>query len=63
MLAASLAMSASACVSFWELPIEVPIKPKLDVTPFERVLVAHGEPLEANAADVFRRAFAPYLGS
>ncbi len=29
--------------------------------PFQRVLVAHGEPLEANAVDVFRRAFAPYL--
>ena len=29
--------------------------------PFERVLVAHGEPLETNAAEVFRRAFAPYL--
>ena len=29
--------------------------------PFQRVLVAHGEPLEANAVDVFRQAFAPYL--
>ncbi|HSP97924.1 MAG TPA: DUF4336 domain-containing protein [Candidatus Dormibacteraeota bacterium] len=29
--------------------------------PFERVLVAHGEPLETNAAEVFRRAFAPHL--
>jgi hypothetical protein len=29
--------------------------------PFERVLVAHGEPLEADAGAVFRRAFAPYL--
>jgi hypothetical protein len=29
--------------------------------PFQRVLVAHGEPLEANAVDVFRRAFALYL--
>src|SRR5262249_43521280 len=29
--------------------------------PFQRVLVAHGEPLEANAIAVFRQAFAPYL--
>jgi hypothetical protein len=29
--------------------------------PFRRVLVAHGEPLERDAAAVFRRAFAPYL--
>ena len=30
--------------------------------PFQRVLVAHGEPLEQDARDVFRRAFAAYLG-
>ena len=29
--------------------------------PFRRVVVAHGEPLESAAADVFRRAFAPHL--
>ncbi len=29
--------------------------------PFERVLVAHGEPLETNAVAVFRQAFASYL--
>jgi Domain of unknown function (DUF4336) len=29
--------------------------------PFQRVLVAHGEPLEVNAAAIFRQAFAPYL--
>jgi hypothetical protein len=29
--------------------------------PFARVVVAHGEPLESGAADVFRRAFAPHL--
>jgi hypothetical protein len=29
--------------------------------PFGRVVVAHGEPLETAAADVFRRAFAPHL--
>ena len=30
--------------------------------PFQRILVAHGEPLEQDARDVFRRAFAAYLG-
>jgi hypothetical protein len=29
--------------------------------PFRRVLVAHGEALETNAASEFRRAFAAYL--
>jgi hypothetical protein len=28
---------------------------------FQRVVVAHGEPLESHAVDVFRRAFAPHL--
>jgi len=31
--------------------------------PFERVLVAHGEPLELNAGRVFRRAFAAYVSA
>jgi hypothetical protein len=31
--------------------------------PFERVLVAHGDPLECGAHAVFRRAFTPYLES
>lgn len=30
--------------------------------PFERVLVAHGDPLETDARAAFRRAFAPHLG-
>jgi hypothetical protein len=30
--------------------------------PFRRVVVAHGEPLEAQDAGAFRRAFAPHLG-
>ncbi len=30
----------AACTSFYEIPIETPIQPKLDVTPFQRVLVA-----------------------
>jgi hypothetical protein len=29
--------------------------------PFERVIAAHGEPLEENAFDVLRQAFARYL--
>ncbi len=28
------------CASYFEIPIETPIKPKLDVTPFQRVLIA-----------------------
>jgi hypothetical protein len=28
------------CASYFEIPIETPIKPKLDVSPFQRVLVA-----------------------
>jgi hypothetical protein len=40
--AASLALVASlaACTSFYEIPIETPIQPKMDVTPFSRVLIA-----------------------
>ena len=29
-----------ACTKFYEIPIETPIRPKLDVTGFQRVLVA-----------------------
>lgn len=36
----ALAVIASACVSFFEVPIETPIKPKLDVSAFSRVFVA-----------------------
>jgi hypothetical protein len=41
-LLASLASAAvvAACTSFYEIPIETPIQPKLDVSPFQRVLVA-----------------------
>jgi hypothetical protein len=31
---------AAACTSFYEIPIETPIQPKMDVSPFTRVLVA-----------------------
>jgi hypothetical protein len=34
-----LTLAAAACTSFYEIPIETPIKPKLDVTPFQRVHV------------------------
>ena len=39
---ASLALLCAAvgCTSFYEIPIETPIQPKMDVTPFTRVLVA-----------------------
>jgi hypothetical protein len=39
---ASLALLAfvAGCTSFYEIPIETPIQPKLDVAPFSRVLVA-----------------------
>jgi hypothetical protein len=30
----------AACTSYFEIPIETPIRPKLDVSPFQRVLVA-----------------------
>ena len=40
-LAAVLVATAVACgPSFFEIPIETPIKAKLDVSPFQRVLVA-----------------------
>ena len=29
-----------ACTSYYEIPIETPIRPKLDVSAFQRVLVA-----------------------
>jgi hypothetical protein len=30
----------TACTNYFEIPIETPIRPKLDVSPFQRVLVA-----------------------
>ena len=36
----ALAISAIACMGFYEIPIETPIQAKLDVTAFQRVLVA-----------------------
>jgi hypothetical protein len=37
--ALALSLLASGCASFYEIPIETPIKAKLDVTPFQRVHV------------------------
>src|SRR5215207_2057006 len=31
---------ATACTNYFEIPIETPIRPKLDITAFQRVLVA-----------------------
>lgn len=36
----ALALASAGCLSFYEVPIETPIRAKLDVTPFSRVLVA-----------------------
>jgi hypothetical protein len=36
----ALVLFASACTNFYEIPIETPIQPKMDVSPFNRVLVA-----------------------
>ncbi len=38
-LAFGLALGAAGCTSFYEIPIETPIKAKLDVSPFQRVHV------------------------
>jgi hypothetical protein len=35
-----LLCSAAGCTNFYEVPIETPIQPKMDVTPFTRILVA-----------------------
>ena len=38
--ASLLALTLSACTSFYEVPIETPIQPKMDVSAFQRVLIA-----------------------
>src|SRR5687767_3806413 len=35
-----LLSAAVGCTNYYEIPIETPIQPKMDVTPFTRVLVA-----------------------
>jgi hypothetical protein len=37
---AALVLLTTACANYYEIPIETPIRPKLDVTAFQRVLVA-----------------------
>ncbi len=36
----ALLLVAPACTSYYEIPIETPLKPKLDVSRFQRVLIA-----------------------
>ncbi len=38
--AAACGLVIAACTNFYEIPIETPIQPKMDVSPFQRVLVA-----------------------
>ncbi len=38
--AAALAVLATACMNYYEVPVETPLRPKLDVSGFQRVLVA-----------------------
>jgi hypothetical protein len=35
-----VAVALTACTSYYEIPIETPIRPKLDVSAFQRVLIA-----------------------
>ena len=39
-LSLGAALAVSSCTSFFEIPIETPIQPKMDVSAFQRVLVA-----------------------
>jgi hypothetical protein len=36
----ALALTIAGCTGFYEIPIETPIQPKMDVSPFQRVLIA-----------------------
>lgn len=40
LVVAALAAITVACTSYTEIPIETPIQPKLDVTPFQRIFIA-----------------------
>ncbi len=40
LVSAAFVLAATACTTMLEVPVETPIKPKLDVTAFSRVLVA-----------------------
>ena len=39
-IASALLLAATACSSYYEVPIETPLQPKLDVGRFQRILVA-----------------------
>ena len=39
-VSALLLLTASACTSYYEVPIETPLQPKLEVSRFQRILVA-----------------------
>ena len=39
-VSALLLLVASACTSYYEVPIETPLQPKLEVSRFQRILVA-----------------------
>lgn len=52
-VSAAVVVLTVACTHFYEIPIETPIRPKLDTSPFQRVLVAGfisggSEDLDAN---------------
>jgi hypothetical protein len=36
----AIALASAGCLSFYEITVETPIRAKLDITPFQRVLVA-----------------------
>lgn len=36
----ALLLVAAGCTSYYEIPIETPLQPKLDVSRFQRVLIA-----------------------
>jgi hypothetical protein len=57
MLCLALLAAIAACTSYTEIPIETPIQPKLDVTPFQRIFIAgfiagENEDVDANMETV-----------
>jgi hypothetical protein len=40
LVSAALLLAVSACTSYYEVPIETPLQPKLDVARFQRILIA-----------------------
>lgn len=39
-LAAAVLLSTTACTSYFEIPVETPIRPRLDTSAFQRILIA-----------------------